>query len=331
MPCQRGRHASGSAADRAGRGLPHCWRGAAQRLPACARVANRSGNPLRSASLPAARSRRRSGHRRRGGWQTNLRRALRHGRHARARETGRWHAVDLERDRLRHRGGADDSCVGRICEVSGCMSDSPAIRILAVDDHPMFRYGVAALLASQPDMQLVAEGANGREAIQQFRTHRPDVTLMDLQMPEMSGLEATIAIRAEFPDARIIVLTTYAGDVHVLRALQAGARGYLLKTLVDTELLATIRSVHSGKKALSPEASYQLAEHATDESLTPAEVEVLQLIAAGNANKQIADRLAVTEDTIKGRVKNILSKLGANDRTHAAIIGVTRGIIGLGE
>jgi DNA-binding NarL/FixJ family response regulator len=206
------------------------------------------------------------------------------------------------------------------------MSESP-IRVLTVDDHPLFRIGVAALLASQPDMQLVAEGANGVEAIRQFRIHRPDVTLMDLQMPEMNGLEAMMAIRAEFPDARIIVLTTYTGDVQVLRALQAGARGYLLKTLVDTELLATIRSVHSGKKSRSAEASYQLAEHATDESLTPAEVEVLRLIASGNANKQIADRLAVTEDTIKGRVKNILSKLGANDRTHAAIIGIKRGII----
>lgn len=211
------------------------------------------------------------------------------------------------------------------------MSDSTTIRILTVDDHPLFRNGVAALLATQPDVQLVAEAADGREALQQFRTHRPDVTLMDLQMPEMNGLEATIAIRAEFPEARIIVLTTYAGDVQVLRALQAGARAYLLKTLVDKELLETIRSVHSGKKALSPEASFQLAEHSMDESLTPAEVEVLRLIAGGNANKQIADRLAVTEDTIKGRVKNILSKLGANDRTHAAIIGIRRGIIGPGE
>jgi len=190
---------------------------------------------------------------------------------------------------------------------------------------------VAALLATQPDMQVVGEGTNGLEAVRQFRAHRPDVTLMDLQMPEMTGLEATIAIRAEFPDARIIVLTTYAGDVQVLRALQAGARGYLLKTLLDKELLETIRSVHAGKKALSAEASYQLAEHATDELLTPAEVDVLRLIAAGNANKQIADRLSVTEDTIKGRVKNILSKLGANDRTHAAIIGINRGIIGAGE
>jgi DNA-binding NarL/FixJ family response regulator len=154
---------------------------------------------------------------------------------------------------------------------------------------------------------------------------------MDLQMPEMNGLEATIAIRAEFPEARIIVLTTYAGDVQVLRALQAGARAYLLKTLVDKELLETIRSVHSGRRALSPEASFQLAEHATDEALTPAEVDVLRLIASGNANKQIADRLAVTEETIKGRVKNILSKLGANDRTHAAIIGIKRGIIAAGD
>ena len=210
------------------------------------------------------------------------------------------------------------------------MSDFTTIRILTVDDHPLFRNGVAALLATQPDMQLVAEAGDGREAIQLFRTHRPDVTLMDLQMPEMNGLEATIAIRAEFPEARIILFTTYAGDVQVLRALQAGARAYLLKTLVDKELLETIRNVHSGKKALSAEASFQLAEHATDESLTPAEVEVLRLIAGGNANKQIADRLAVTEDTIKGRVKNILSKLGANDRTHAAIIGIRRGIIGPG-
>jgi DNA-binding NarL/FixJ family response regulator len=211
------------------------------------------------------------------------------------------------------------------------MSAAPIIRVLTVDDHPLFRSGVAALLASQADMQLVGEGGNGGEAIRLFRAHRPDVTLMDLQMPDMNGLEATIAIRAEFPDARIIVLTTYAGDVQVLRALQAGARAYLLKTLVDTELLATIRSVHAGKKALSPEASYQLAEHATDDTLTPAEVDVLRLIAAGNANKQIADRLSVTEDTIKGRVKNILSKLGANDRTHAAIIGLKRGIIGPDE
>jgi DNA-binding NarL/FixJ family response regulator len=211
------------------------------------------------------------------------------------------------------------------------MSDSDVIRILTVDDHPLFRNGVAALVATQRDMQLVGEAANGTDAIRQFRAHRPDVTLMDLQMPEMNGLEATIAIRGEFPDARIIVLTTYAGDAQVLRALQAGARAYLLKTSVDTELLETIRSVHKGRKALSAEASFQLAEHATDESLTPVEVDVLRLIAAGNANKQIADRMGVTEETIKGRVRNILSKLHANDRTHAAIIGIKRGIIDTGE
>jgi DNA-binding NarL/FixJ family response regulator len=202
-----------------------------------------------------------------------------------------------------------------------------AIRILAVDDHPLFRNGIAALLATQPDMSLVAEASNGREAIQQFRAHRPDITIMDLQMPEMNGLDALTAIRGEFPEARIIMLTTYRGDVQVLRAMRVGARAYLLKNLLDKELLGTIRAVHAGKKALSTEASYELAEHSTDEALTPGEVDVLRLIAAGNANKQIASQLSITEETVKGRVKNILSKLGANDRTHAAMIGVRRGII----
>ncbi len=208
------------------------------------------------------------------------------------------------------------------------MSTDPSkIRILAVDDHPLLRQGIAGLVADQSDMSLVAEASNGREAIQQFRAHRPDVTLMDLQMPEMNGLDAIIAIRGEYPEARIIVLTTYTGDVQVLRALKAGARAYLLKNLLHKELLETIRAVHAGKKTLSPEVSYQLAEHATDDALTPAEIAVLRLIAAGNANKQIADQLSVTEETVKGRVKNILSKLGANDRTHAAMIGLKRGII----
>jgi DNA-binding NarL/FixJ family response regulator len=201
------------------------------------------------------------------------------------------------------------------------------IRILTADDHPLFRNGVAALLATQPDMKVVAEASNGREAIQQFRRHHPDITLMDLQMPEMNGLEALNAIRGEFPEAKIIMLTTYTGDVQILRAMQVGARAYLLKNLLDKELLDTIRAVHAGRKALSAEASYQLAEHATDEALTPAEVDVLRLIAGGNANKEIAAQLSVTEETVKGRVKNILSKLGANDRTHAAMIGVRRGII----
>lgn len=203
------------------------------------------------------------------------------------------------------------------------------IRILAVDDHSIFRQGIVGLLADQADMQLVAEASNGREAIQQFRAHRPDVTLMDLQMPEMNGLDAVIAIRGEFPEAKIIVLTTYTGDVQVLRTLKAGARGYLLKNLLHRELLETIRAVHAGKKALSPEASFELGEHATDDHLTATEVQILRLIAAGNANKQIADQLSITEETVKGRVKNILSKLNANDRTHAATIGLKRGIIEL--
>src|SRR5215813_1371155 len=206
-------------------------------------------------------------------------------------------------------------------------ASSKSIRILTVDDHPLLRSGIAALLATQPDMSLVAEAANGHEAIQKFRAHHPDITLMDLQMPEMNGVDAMIAIRSEFPEARVIILTTYAGDVQVLRAMKTGARAYLLKNLLDKELLETIRAVHSGRKALSAEASYELAEHATDEPLTPGEIEVLQLIAAGHANKQIADRLSITEETVKGRVKNILSKLNANDRTHAAMIGVKRGII----
>ena len=207
--------------------------------------------------------------------------------------------------------------------------DSSRIRILVVDDHPVVREGIAGLVGVQLDMIVVAEASNGREAIQQFRAHHPDVTLMDLQMPEMNGLDALIAIRNEFHDARVIVLTTYTGDVQIFRALKAGAHAYLLKNAMHKELLETIRAVHAGKKALSAEASYQLAEHATDDSLTPAEVAVLRLIAAGNANKQIADQLSITEETVKSRVKNILSKLGANDRTHAATIGLKRGIIEL--
>jgi DNA-binding NarL/FixJ family response regulator len=203
------------------------------------------------------------------------------------------------------------------------------IRILAVDDHPLVCQGIAGLIETQPDMVLVGQASNGREAIQQFRTHRPDITLMDLQMPEMNGVDALIAIRNEFPDARVIVLTTYAGDVQILRALKAGAQAYLLKNTLHKELLDTIRAVHAGKKRLSAEVSYEVAEHTADEALTPAEILVLQLIAAGNANKQIADQLSITEETVKSRVKSILSKLDANDRTHAAMIGLKRGIIEL--
>ena len=208
-------------------------------------------------------------------------------------------------------------------------SDPDVIRILAVDDHKLIRRGIAALVASEPDMRVVAEASNGREAVKAFRAHRPDITLMDLQMPEMCGLEAIIAIRGEFPGARIIVLTTYAGDVQALRALQAGARAYVLKEEIDVELLDTIRAVHAGRKAASPEVSFQIAEHATDEALSASEVRVLGLIAEGKANKEIATRLSLAESTVKGQVQSILSKLGASDRTHAAMIGLKRGIIQL--
>jgi len=207
------------------------------------------------------------------------------------------------------------------------MKSSGTIRILAVDDHPVFRQGIAGLVEGQADMTLVGEASNGREALQQFRAHQPDVTLMDLQMPEMNGLDALIAIRGEFPEARIIVLTTYTGDMQVLRAIKAGARAYLLKNTLHKELVDTIRAVHAGKKYISSEASFELAEHASDDVLTPAEVRVLRLIAEGNANKEIAAQLSVSEDTVKSQVRNILSKLGAKDRTHAAMIGLKRGII----
>jgi DNA-binding NarL/FixJ family response regulator len=210
------------------------------------------------------------------------------------------------------------------------MSDEPSpIRILVVDDHPVVRAGIEALMTGHADMLVVAQAANGREAIQHFRTYRPDVTLMDIQMPEMNGLDALMAIRNESPEARIIMLTTYAGDAQVMRAIKAGAHGYLLKNSLHRELLDTIRAVHAGKKALSAEASFQVAEHAADDALTPAEIRVLQLIAKGNANKEIAEQLSISEETVKGQVRNILSKLDAKDRTHAAMIGIKRGLIGL--
>ncbi len=208
-------------------------------------------------------------------------------------------------------------------------ADRLPIRVLSVDDHLLLREGVAALLATQSDVKLVAEASNGREAIDQFRRHRPDVTLMDLQMPEMDGVDAMIAICEEFPAARIIVLTTYDGDALVLRALRAGARAYLLKGLLRKELLETIRLVHAGQKRIAPAVATKLAEHAMDDALTPREVDVLRLIAGGNANKAIASELAITEETVKGHVKNILAKLAANDRTHAVTIGLKRGIIDL--
>ena len=207
-------------------------------------------------------------------------------------------------------------------------SDLRLIRILTVDDHPLLRQGIATLVNAESDMKLVAEASNGQEAIEQFRMHRPDITLMDLQMPDLNGIEAISRIRSEFPDARIIVLTTYTGDVQVLRALKAGARGYILKRQLHRELLDSIRAACSGQKQIPSEIAADLVEHAKDE-LTPREVDVLRLIAAGNANKRIADQLSIGEASVKSHVANILSKLGANDRTHAVTIGLRRGIIEL--
>lgn len=209
-------------------------------------------------------------------------------------------------------------------------ADPRLIRILTVDDHALLREGIAALVNAEPDMKLVAEASNGREAIEKFRLHHPDVTLMDLQMPDISGIEAINQIQREFPNARIIVLTTYTGDVQALRALKAGARAYILKGHVHRELLDTIRAVDAGQKRIPPEVAAELAEHAGDDDLTLREIDVLRLIASGNANKQIADQLSIGEGTVKTHVTNILSKLGANDRTHAVTIGLKRGIIELG-
>jgi DNA-binding NarL/FixJ family response regulator len=209
------------------------------------------------------------------------------------------------------------------------VSDPSPIRILVVDDHQLIRVGIATLLIPESDMKLVGEASNGREAIAKYRECRPDVTLMDLQMPEMSGFDAIVAIRDEFPDARIIVLTTYVGDVQAQRAMKTGAQGYVLKNLLHKELLESIRTVYRGRKAMAAEVAADVAQHTGEELLTPKEIDVLRLIAAGNANKEIAAKLSVTEDTVKSRVKNILDKLGANDRTHAVTIGLKRGFIEL--
>jgi DNA-binding NarL/FixJ family response regulator len=207
--------------------------------------------------------------------------------------------------------------------------DVRKIRILTVDDHALLRKGIAALVGAEPDLQLIAEARNGQEAIAEFKRHRPDVTLMDLQMPGMSGIECIIAIRSEFPNARIIILTTYPGDVQVVRALRAGARGYLLKGQIDRDLPEVIRAVHSGQKRIPPELALELAEHTAEDELSSREIEVLRLIAAGNANKEIANRLGIAEETVKSHVTNILAKLHANDRTHAVTISLRRGIIEL--
>lgn len=209
------------------------------------------------------------------------------------------------------------------------MSEPILIRLLCVDDHPLLREGIAAIINHQPDMQLVAEATNGGEALLKFREHQPDVTLMDLRLPDMSGIDALISIRAEHPAAHVIMLTTFEGDVEMQRALQAGARGYLLKSMPPKELVEAIRQVHAGRKRIPPELAAQLAEHMGEEELTPRELEVLQHIAGGNRNRDIAERLFITEETVKVHVKHLMEKLGASDRTQAVAIAVRRGIIQL--
>ena len=208
--------------------------------------------------------------------------------------------------------------------------NAPApIRVLTVDDHPLLREGISAMIKSQPDMDLVAEASTGRDGLERFRQHRPDITLMDLRLPDMNGIDAMTAIRTEFPAARIIILTTFEGDVEIHRALEAGAHGYLLKSMPPRELLDAVRQVHAGKKYIPPEVGSHLAEHMGEERLTAREVEVLSQIAGGNRNQDIAQRLFISEETVKGHVKHIMEKLGASDRTEAVAIGIRRGIIQL--
>jgi DNA-binding NarL/FixJ family response regulator len=209
------------------------------------------------------------------------------------------------------------------------MNEQPRIRVFSVDDHPLLREGIAAIINNQHDMQVIGQAANGKDAIQEFKKHQPDVTLMDLRLPDMSGIDAMIAIRAEFPEARIILLTTFEGDVEIKRALEAGARGYLLKSMPPKELVELIRQVYAGKKRIPPQLAAQLAEHMSDEALTTREIEVLGQIAGGNRNRDIAEQLFISEETVKVHIKHIMEKLGASDRTQAVAIGIRRGIIQL--
>jgi DNA-binding NarL/FixJ family response regulator len=207
------------------------------------------------------------------------------------------------------------------------MNETRPIRIMTVDDHPVFREGIGSMLSTQKDMELIAEASTGMEAVKLYAVHRPDVTLLDLRLPDISGLDAIIQIRERYPQARMIVLTTYKGDVQALRALKAGAMGYLLKSMLRVYLLDTIRAVHSGHKRVPPEIASEMAEFAADDSLTAREIQVLQQVATGNANKMIADKLSISEDTVKAHMKSILSKLSANDRTHAVTIAMRRGFL----
>jgi DNA-binding NarL/FixJ family response regulator len=209
------------------------------------------------------------------------------------------------------------------------MSEPGRIRVFSVDDHPLLQEGLAAIINNQPDMVLVAQASNAQEGIQQFRKHKPDVTLMDLRLPDKSGIDAMIAVRSEFPEARIIMLTTFEGDVEIQRALEAGARGYMLKSMPPKDLVEVIRQVHAGKKRIPPQLAAQLAEHLSDEDLTAREIEVLSQIAGGNRNRDIAEKLFITEETVKVHIKHIMEKLGASDRTQAVAIGLRRGIIEL--